>query len=222
MHVYTAHTHTIYNVDKTAENRIFEHNAGSICGTWWWSAHETPGVHIGQDGSPGGYTILKVNGSDFQWQFKPTGSDVSEQLRTYDRNRIHITADKYIPSATNEIYKADFKPGIWGTADSTNEVYINVWNWDPAWKLEVTENGSALTPTRVTVPDPLHLVAYTAKRINKNAEATFPTTDNSHTFMVKASSASSTLEIKVTDRFGNVYTESMARPKDFSTDTYKH
>ncbi len=222
VHVYTAHTHTIYNVDKTAENRIFEHNAGSICGTWWWSAHETPGVHIGQDGSPGGYTILKVNGTDFQWQYKPTGSDVSEQFRTYDRNRIHITADKYIPSATNETFKADFKPGIWGTADSTNEVYINVWNWDPAWKLEVTENGSALTPTRVTVPDPLHLVAYTAKRINKNATATFPTTDNSHTFMVKASSASSTLEIKVTDRFGNVYTESMARPKDFSTDTYKH
>lgn len=222
VHVYTAHTHTIYNVDKMAENRIFEHNAGSICGTWWWSAHETPGVHIGQDGSPGGYTILKVNGSDFQWQYKPTGSDVSEQLRTYDRNRIHITADKYIPSATNEKYKADFKPGIWGTADSTNEVYINVWNWDPAWKLEVTENGLALTPTRVTVPDPLHLVAYTAKRINKNAEATFPTTDNSHTFKVKASSATSTLEIKVTDGFGNVYTESMARPKDFSTDTYKH
>lgn len=222
VHVYTAHTHTIYNVDKTAENRIFEHNAGSICGTWWWSAHETPGVHIGQDGSPGGYTILKVNGSDFQWQYKPTGSDVSEQFRTYDRNQIHITADKYIPSATNETYKADFKPGLWATPDATNEVYINVWNWDPSWKLEVTENGSVLASSQVTVPDPLHLIAYTAKRINKNSKATFPTTTNAHTFKVKASSASSTLEIKVTDGFGNVYTESMARPKDFSTDSYKH
>lgn len=222
VHLYTAHTHTVYNVDKTAENHIFEHNAGSICGTWWWSAQETPGVHIGQDGSPGGYTILKVNGTDFQWQYKATGSDVSEQFRTYDRNQILITADKYIPSATNETYKADFKPGIWAGPDASNEVYINIWNWDPSWKVEVTENGSALTPTQVTVPDPLHLIAYTAKRINKNSKATFPTTDNSHTFKVKASSASSTLEIKVTDGFGNVYTESMTRPKTFNTDTYKH
>jgi hypothetical protein len=38
---------------------------------------------------------------------------------------------------------------------------------------------------------------------------------------VKASSPTSTLEIKVTDRFGNVYTESMKRPKAFSTDNYK-
>ena len=222
VHVYTAHTHTIYNVDKTSTNHIFEHNAGSICGTWWWSAQETPGVHIGQDGSPGGYTILKVNGTDFQWQYKATGSSVSEQFRTYDRNNILITADKYIPSATNETYKADFKPGLWATPDATNEVYVNVWNWDPSWKLEVTENGSVLASSQVTVPDPLHLIAYTAKRINKNSKATFATTSNAHTFKVKASSASSTLEIKVTDRFGNVYTESMKRPKAFDTETYKH
>ena len=222
VHVYTAHTHTIYNVDKTSTNHIFEHNAGSICGTWWWSAQETPGVHIGQDGSPGGYTILKVNGTDFQWQYKATGSSVSEQFRTYDRNNILITADKYIPSATNETYKADFKPGLWATPDATNEVYVNVWNWDPSWKLEVTENGSVLASSQVTVPDPLHLIAYTAKRINKNSKATFATTTNAHTFKVKASSASSTLEIKVTDRFGNVYTESMKRPKAFDTETYKH
>ncbi len=222
VHVYTAHTHTIYNVDKTSTNHIFEHNAGSICGTWWWSAQETPGVHIGQDGSPGGYTVLKVNGTDFQWQYKATGSSVSEQFRTYDRNNTLITADKYIPSATNETYKADFKPGLWATPDATNEVYVNVWNWDPSWKLEVTENGSVLASSQVTVPDPLHLIAYTAKRINKNSKATFATTTNAHTFKVKASSASSTLEIKVTDRFGNVYTESMKRPKAFDTETYKH
>lgn len=35
------------------------------------------------------------------------------------------------------------------------------------------------------------------------------------------SSATSTLEIRVTDRFGRVYTETMTRPKAFSTDIYK-
>ena len=32
-------------------------------------------------------------------------------------------------------------------------------------------------------------------------------------FKATASSATSTVEIRVTDRFGNVYTESMAAPK---------
>ncbi|MBQ2103119.1 MAG: hypothetical protein II479_06095 [Bacteroidales bacterium] len=34
------------------------------------------------------------------------------------------------------------------------------------------------------------------------------------------SSATSTLEIRVTDRFGRVYTETMTRPKAFSTNIY--
>lgn len=219
--LFTAHTHTLYNVDKSSDTHIFEHNAGAICGTWWWSAKETPGIHIGQDGSPGGYMILKVNGDSFTWQFKPTGGSVNEQFRAYDRNQIHITADKYVASG-DAAHKSDFEPGLWATASSANEVYINVWNWDPSWQVEVTEGGTPLTVTRETQMDPLHLIAYTAKRLNKNSTASFATTTNNHLFKVKASSATSTLDIKVTDRFGNVYTESMTRPRAFSTDTYKH
>ena len=40
-------------------------------------------------------------------------------------------------------------------------------------------------------------------------------------FVVKAAAADSQLEIKVTDRFGNVFKESMKRPKRFSVDNYK-
>jgi hypothetical protein len=36
--------------------------------------------------------------------------------------------------------------------------------------------------------------------------------------MVRASSATSTLEIEVEDQFGNVYRESMERPRQFTTD----
>ena len=75
--------------------------------------------------------------------------------------------------------------------------------------------------------DPLHIIAYTAKRLDSNVSLSdggginFETGTNTHMFRVKASSATSTLEIKVTDRFGNVSTESMKRPKEFSTDSYK-
>ena len=69
-----------------------------------------------------------------------------------------------------------------------------------------------------------HLITYEAKRYNAGSS---PTGDfkarsvSSHIFRVKASSASSTLEIKVTDRFGNVSTESMKRPRAFSIAEYK-
>ena len=219
VHLFTAHTHTMYNADDLSANHLYEYNAGSVCATWWWSGKETPGVHIGQDGSPGGYTVMDVTGTAFKWQYKATGKGTDFQFRTYDRNQIHITKADYAPSYTG----TDFSPSIWGNASSANEVYVNVWNWDPSWTVEVTENGTPLTVSRLVSGelDPLHYIAYTAKRYNKNAAATFKTDKNYHLFKVTASSASSTLDIKVTDRFGNVYTETMTRPKAFTTDQYK-
>ena len=219
VHLYTAHTHTIYNTDKLSTGHVFEHNAGSICGTWWWSAKETPGVHIGQDGSPGGYTVMDVTGTAFKWQYKATGAESDYQFRTYDRNQIHLTSAAYVPHSSGT-YK--WEPSRWGIASSANEVYINVWNWDPAWTVEVTEEGTPLTVNPImSEKDPLHLVAYTAKRIDKNSKPTFETSTTGHLFKVTASGPSTTLEIKVTDRFGNVYTETMTRPKPFTTDNYK-
>ena len=219
VHLYTAHTHTIYNTDKLSTGHLFEHNAGSICGTWWWSAKETPGVHIGQDGSPGGYTVMDVTGTAFKWQYKATGAESDYQFRTYDRNQIHLTSAAYVPHSSGT-YK--WEPSRWGIASSANEVYINVWNWDPAWTVEVTEEGTPLTVNPImSEKDPLHLVAYTAKRIDKNSKPTFETSTTGHLFKVTASGPSTTLEIKVTDRFGNVYTETMTRPKPFTTDNYK-
>ena len=215
VHLVTAHTHTVYNTDKLSDLHVYEHNAGSICGTWWWSGKETPGVHIGQDGSPGGYTVMDVAGTDFKWQYKATGKGTDYQFVTYDRNEIHLTSAAYVPNS-NGTYK--FEPSIWGSASSANEVYVNVWNWDPSWTVEVTENGTPLTVSRLVSgeKDPLHLIAYTAKRINKNSKPTFETDKNYHLFKVTASGPSTTLDIKVTDRFGNVYTETMTRPKPFT------
>lgn len=185
----------------------------------------TPGIHIGTDGSEGGYAIFNISGADFKWQYKPLKHDVNYQFRTYDRNEIQITAEKYIPNAL-EANKTKFEEYAkdWTNHSNANEVYINIWNYDPSWKIEVTENGKSLTATKVSISDPLHLIAYTAPAINnKDSEVnpSFATSSNSHTWKVTASSATSTLDIKVTDRFGNVYSEKMERPKAFTIDTYK-
>ena len=46
--------------------------------------------------------------------------------------------------------------------------------------------------------------------------SSFVTDPTTHLFKAVASSPTSTLEIKVTDVYGNVYTETMQRPKEFT------
>ena len=215
-HVWTGHTHKMYNVDKTSSNKIFEHNAGAVCATWWWTGHWTAGIHLAQDGAPGGYSVINVSGTDFKWKFKGTGRDSDYQFRTYDRNEIALTGDAYVASGKD---KAKFEEAVgdWKNVDKGNYVYINVWNYDPKWEISVTENGTSLKVERVSAKDPLHLIAYNGQ----SPTGGFGTSVTKHLFRVQASSATSTLEIKVTDRFGNVYTESMTRPKTFSLKAYK-
>lgn len=222
VHVWTGHTHKMYNVDKLGEKNIFEHNAGAVCATWWWTWHETKSIHLAQDGAPGGYSIVNVAGDDFEWQFKPTGKPVSHQFRTYDRNSIALSSADYTPNA-NDWYKIQFdnSVGEWKNGSTSNYVYINVWNYDTDWEIEVTENGKTLNVEQVKTFDPLHLISYNATRSNKNAGLTFGTSETRHMFRVQASAPNTTLDIKVTDRFGNVYKETMKRPKAFTLKTYE-
>ena len=47
-HIMSGHTHIMYNVEKDDH---FEHNAGAVCATWWWTGKETPGIHMSTDGT---------------------------------------------------------------------------------------------------------------------------------------------------------------------------
>lgn len=219
----TGHTHVLYNVDKSSES-IYEHNAGAVCASWWWSGYLTPGIHICTDGAPGGYSVWDITGTDKKWRYKGTGRDAKEQFRSYDLNNVWFTVEKDAPKVPAAL-KSEFEKYTKAyPKNSKNEVLINIWNWNPKWKIEIKENGKTLKDTRVKGYDPLHIAALTAKRFNnpdiKEVPA-FITKENYHMFKVTASSATSTIDIKVTDEFGNVYTETMKRPKEFSTDAYK-
>ena len=73
----TGHTHKLFNVTPDAPivdgHNFREYNSGSVCASWWWSGNLTPGIHIGTDGTPGGYGIWDVTGTDFQCLYKSTG-----------------------------------------------------------------------------------------------------------------------------------------------------
>lgn len=97
---------------------------------------------------------------------------------------------------------------------STKKILINLFDYSTDWDLTVTENGTKLSVTRVDAYDPLHTIFFNMGRMNTNSTSmTFPTGKSAHFFEVSTSSTTSTVIIKATDPFGNVYEETMTRPR---------
>lgn len=231
VHFITGHTHMNYNVTPddavTGGREVYEHNTGAICGSWWWSGYLTPGVHLSPDGTPGGYAIWSVNGTDMEWMYKATGWTEDYQFRSYDLNNVHFSlADvPQMPAGVPASVKKEYMKYVDAYPENQdNEVLINVWNWNPLWTLKVTdENGNTLTPEEVWAYDPLHVAAMSVKRFNSSTLTSTPSfiTENfPHFFKVKAADADVDLTITVCDEFGHQWTENMQRPKAFSTDAY--
>ena len=232
VHFVTGHTHMSFNVTPddaiVTNNRTFyEHNSGSVCASWWWSGHLTAGVHISPDGTPGGYGIWDVSGTDIKRKYKATGWPEEYQFRSYDLNNVHFSmADvplmpTSVPDATKRVYQqyvTAYPP------NSNNEVLINIWNWNRNWTLSVVdEEGNKLTHQEVWAYDPLHIAALSVKRFNQSnltSTPSFVTNEFTHFFKVKAKDADVDLHITVKDEFGNTWSENMERPKAFSTSEY--
>lgn len=231
VHFITGHTHMNYNVTPddavTGGREVYEHNTGAICGSWWWSGYLTPGVHLSPDGTPGGYAIWSVNGTDMEWMYKATGWTEDYQFRSYDLNNVHFSlADvPQMPASVPASVKKEYMKYVDAYPENQdNEVLINIWNWNPNWTLKVTdENGNTLTPEEVWAYDPLHVAAMSVKRFNSSTLTSTPsfiTEKFPHFFKVKAADADVDLTITVCDEFGHQWTENMQRPKAFSTDAY--
>ena len=228
----TGHTHKLFNVTPDAPivdgHNFREYNSGSVCASWWWSGNLTPGIHIGTDGTPGGYGIWDVTGTDFQCLYKSTGWPEEYQFRSYDLNNVHFSmADvPLMPSDISASVKNAYMQYVNSyPQNNDNEVLINIWNWNSDWTLSVVdENRKTLPYTEVWAYDPLHIAALSVKRFN-NAKLTqtpsFITDKFTHFFKVKADDADTDLVITVKDEFGNEWTENMQRPKAFSTDAYR-
>ncbi len=214
--ILSGHTHVNRNIPIPGHaTTMMEQNLAAVCATWWWSSRYS-GMNICTDGSPAGYKVFDVNGTDIKWRYKSVGLDDNRQFITYDMNEVtkHWAEDATAQKAFEYLPAREYDyNGI-----AANTVYINVWAHEPdAWSITVTENGVELPVTQVWKRDPMHAICYDFPRAaaDKNSTFSFQSGYVPHLFSVTASSADSTLEIEVTDRFGRTYTETMTRPKAF-------
>lgn len=221
VHFLTGHGH--FNANMILSSSIMEHNTAAVCETWWW-ASRLSGIPICKDGSPAGYGVYEIDGTDIKWYYKGIGKDKNYQFRTYDMNTVKPVFDKaenkaILTQFSNRGNGNDYE----GIADNT--VLLNIWNYDPQWKISAKEEGKTgeLSCVRTLLRDPLHTISYELPRwntVDKTISNDFSSNISSHMFIIQASSPTSTINIEVTDRFGNVYKETMKRPKEFSTSIF--
>ena len=136
---------------------------------------------INVDGTPRGYGIYEVNGDQLKWIYKSAGYPLEHQFHAY-------------PAGSSDEYPSD--------------IIANVWNWDDLWKVEWYENGQRMGEMqKYKGYDPMAKAICSDKEKVKYDWISPVLTE--HLFHATPHAPNARLEIKVTDRFGNVYTQTI-------------
>ena len=222
VHVLSGHTHRnrcCYGHRDTSKPEIanvIEHTVAAASGARWHTS-AFGGPQIAVTGDPSGCKILPIDGTDIKWYFKATEYPADKQFFCFDMNEVR----RYFQENGEVRVLLDHYPKRtdFGAFETDNAVMIHVWAWAPDWKISVRENGRELDVKRKKTESPLYMITYDIpKRLwmfDLNSDSSSKPSRHPHMFHVVTSSPTSTLEVTVTDSFGNVYTETMVRPKPF-------
>ncbi len=171
-HIITGHLHMNNNLEIASN--IFEHNISAVCGAWWQGDYA-------EDGTPKGYAVFEVNGSELQWYYKSFGYDREYQFRAYKAGE-NVEQPEYITA--------------------------NVWNWDSEWKVYWYENGKRIGEMEAySGTDPETVKAYSDKESLDYKWISARKTQ--HMFRAKPKSLSAKITIEVIDRFGHSYKKTL-------------
>ncbi len=217
VHLLTGHIH--YNQTTRVQqgtNTVIDHNIAGACGAWWLTGSIKGGLNLCPNGIPAGFGVFAADGQDISWYYASFEDGPEKQFRAFDINAVR---DYYKKSGEMKAFLFNYPEWTDFRKSPDNQVYISVWAWDPQWKISVKENGKELPVEYLMLENPQYNVSYMLPKTvwedtfskGYNAPRTAPM------FLVTASGPDTTLEIAVTDSFGNVFTETMTRPKAFSS-----
>ena len=223
VHILSGHTHRnrccygYRDSSKPDIANITEHTVSAVSGARWHTS-AFGGPHISVTGDPSGCKIFPIDGTDIKWYFKATEFDNQTQFRCFDMNKVR---EYFQTNGEVRVFLDHFPMRTdYGKFKKDNVVMINVWDWATDWKISVTENGQELEVVRKKRENPQYMVAYDIpKRLwmfDIDGASGKKLSKHPHMFLVNASSPTSTLEVTVTDSFGNVYRQTMERPKEFN------
>ena len=132
------------------------------------------------DGTPGGYGVYEVKGAELRWYYKAIGQERGHQFRIYPKGSL---------------------------PERPQALVVNVWNWDPAWKVVWFEDGVRKGDMQQhTGLDPLSVQLHAGPALPTRHKWVEPTLTE-HLFVADVSARAKEIRVEVTDRFGRVYTD---------------
>ena len=220
VHILAGHTHrnrTTRGCDdknRPELHNIIDHNIVAVAGSLWYSSG-FGGPHIGSLGEPAGCKIFTIDSTNIEWRFKATQYPADKQFTCFDMNSV---CEYFRTNGEVKVFRHHYPKRANYAAVEENTIMVNVWDWANDWKISIKENGVELPVKRKKAESPLMLVNIDIPNtlwLSKFASKNNKQKPHPHMFHAVASSADSTIEVTVTDAFGNVYTETMERPKQF-------
>ncbi len=167
VHIMSGHTHYHRNVVR---GDIYEHNHGTVCGAWWTGP-------ICGDGTPCGYGVYKVKGTELEWHYQSTGEAADHQMNIF----------------------ADPVNG------ASRQVLVNIWDHDPAWKTECWVDGQLQGALeQITTFDPVAYATLIGPDLPKTRGFAEPR-KTEHMFRAFVPATAKEVKIVATSRFGRQY-----------------
>ena len=103
------------------------------------------------------------------------------------------------------LYDLNVEPEEYGGKPHSNEILLDVFNWDPQWKVRILENGADLPFEQVWSEEPLYTRIRTETKMLPTRPTSFLPNKSWHMFKATRQDPSSSIKAVVTDRFGNEY-----------------
>ncbi|MDR1865789.1 MAG: calcineurin-like phosphoesterase family protein [Bacteroidales bacterium] len=184
VHLMCGHTHYTENFMITSPKSVYEHIHSAACGSWWKSV-------INGDGTPNGYAVYDVEGATLKnWYYKSVRYNRDFQIR------LHWGDTQF--------------GGAYGSFSygQGHSIIANVFNADDNWTIAAYEDGQlAGYPVRITeTTKDAWAMGYHIGVLNRNPDNYDPPNRHLYKYTIKNTSAT-TIEIRATDRFGRVYSQ---------------
>ncbi len=169
-HIIGGHTHFS---ERLSDGGVSIHVTGAACGAWWTG-------DICYDGTPNGYGIYEVNGSDFTSNYKSTGHLIDHQMRVYRPG-----SDLFAP----------------------DELVANVWDADDSWQIFWYEDGmrKGKMAKRVGL-DPLSVQLHSGDNLPPRSPWVDPQFTN-HLYYAPVSATAKEIRVEAIAPDGKVFSE---------------
>lgn len=198
VHLMVGHTHYTENFMIKSPIQVYEHIHAAACGAWWRST-------INRDGAPNGYGVYHISGATIkEWYYKSVNYDKDFQIRLHKGDVAFGGSYDYFSFNQGE-----------------NSIIANIWNADDNWKVEAYENGKKvkdLVALDKKMEDAWSL-GYHIGVVGRNP-ASYRSAAK-HLYLHKMIDPDAKIEIRATDRFGNVYKQTQIVDDHTTAESYK-